>query len=154
MKLSELILEEYQANEEKIFKTRDLFENEKQELVLTKLRYEYIKLLDEMPILAQAHKDALYMEEQVERANVKVKVEEEIEVEGKPRLHMITIYDADLSVRTSNALRLAKIATLGQIYDMGPAELSRYRNCGRKSIRELDELFISLGFNDWIAKGE
>ena len=68
MKLSELILEEYQANEEKIFKTRDLFENEKQELVLTKLRYEYIKLLDEMPVLAQAHKDAIYMEEQVERA--------------------------------------------------------------------------------------
>ena len=67
MKLSELILEEYQANEEKIFKTRDLFENEKQELVLKKLRYEYIKLLDEMPILAQAHKDALYMEEQIER---------------------------------------------------------------------------------------
>ena len=68
MKLSKLILEEYQANEEKIFKTRDLFENEKQELVLTKLRYEYIKLLDEMPVLAQAHKDAIYMEEQVERA--------------------------------------------------------------------------------------
>lgn len=68
MKLSKLILEEYQANEEKIFKTRDLFENEKQELVLKKLRFEYIKLLDEMPVLAQAHKDAIYMEEQIEKA--------------------------------------------------------------------------------------
>tara|TARA_R110001606_G_C15354587_1_gene647873 strand:+ start:31 stop:315 length:285 start_codon:yes stop_codon:yes gene_type:complete len=68
MKLSKLILEEYQANEEKIFKTRDLFENEKQELVLKKLRFEYIKLLDEMPVLAQAHKDVLYMEGQVEKA--------------------------------------------------------------------------------------
>ena len=68
IKLSKLILEEYQANEEKIFKTRDLFENEKQELVLKKLRFEYIKLLDEMPVLAQAHKDVLYMEEQIEKA--------------------------------------------------------------------------------------
>ncbi len=68
IKLSKLILEEYQANEEKIFKTRDLFENEKQELVLKKLRFEYIKLLDEMPVLAQAYKDVLYMEEQVEKA--------------------------------------------------------------------------------------
>jgi hypothetical protein len=68
MKLSKLILEEYQANEEKIFKTRDLFENEKQELVLKKLRFEYIKLLDEMPVLAQAYKDAIYMEEQIEKA--------------------------------------------------------------------------------------
>ena len=152
MKLSKLILEEYQANEEKIFKTRGLFENEKQELVLTKLRYEYIKLLDEMPVLAQAHKDALYMEEQVERANVKV--DEEFEVEGKRRLHMISIYNADLSVRTSNVLRMAEIATLGQLYDMKPTELLRAKNCGRKSIRELDELFISLGFDDWIAKGE
>ncbi len=68
MKLSELVLEEYKANEEKIFKTRDLFENEKQEIVLKKLRFEYIKLLDEMPVLAQAHKDVLYMEEEIEKA--------------------------------------------------------------------------------------
>ena len=68
MKLSELVLEEYKANEEKIFKTRDLFENEKQEIVLKKLRFEYIKLLDEMPVLAQAHKDVLYMEEEIENA--------------------------------------------------------------------------------------
>lgn len=45
-----------------------MFENEKQEIVLKKLRFEYIKLLDEMPVLAQAHKDVLYMEEEIEKA--------------------------------------------------------------------------------------
>jgi hypothetical protein len=67
MKLSQIILEEYQENSKRIIKVYESFEEETQEMVLKHLRGEYIRLLGVAPILTQSYKDALYMEGEIEK---------------------------------------------------------------------------------------
>lgn len=55
------------------------------------------------------------------------------------------IAELELSVRSANCLREAKITTIGELVDKSPAELLKYRNFGKKSLAEIDELLKSMG---------
>jgi len=55
------------------------------------------------------------------------------------------IGELELSVRSANCLREAKIGTIGELVDKSPQELLKYRNFGKKSLQEIDELLKGMG---------
>ena len=66
-----------------------------------------------------------------------------------------SISELELSVRSANCLREAKIKTIGDLVEKSPQELLKYRNFGKKSLAEIDELLHSMGLQlGMLAKGE
>jgi DNA-directed RNA polymerase subunit alpha len=55
------------------------------------------------------------------------------------------ISELELSVRSANCLREAKIQTIGDLVQKSPQELLKYRNFGKKSLAEIDELLKGMG---------
>lgn len=55
------------------------------------------------------------------------------------------LQDMDLSVRALNCLRAAEVDTLGQLVKYHRADLLKFRNFGKKSLTELDELLERNG---------
>ncbi len=57
------------------------------------------------------------------------------------------IAELELSVRAANCLREAKITTIGELVQRSPQDLLKYRNFGKKSLAEIDELLKSMGLS-------
>ncbi len=57
------------------------------------------------------------------------------------------LVDMDLSVRALNCLKAADVETLGELVQFNKADLLKFRNFGKKSLTELDELLASLSLN-------
>ncbi len=55
------------------------------------------------------------------------------------------ISELELSVRSANCLREAQIHTIGELVDKSPQELLKYRNFGKKSLAEIEELLKGMG---------
>ena len=55
------------------------------------------------------------------------------------------IAELELSVRSANCLREAKIHTIGELVEKSPQELLKYRNFGKKSLAEIEELLKGMG---------
>ncbi len=55
------------------------------------------------------------------------------------------IGELELSVRSANCLREAKIATIGDLVKQKPPELLKFRNFGKKSLAEIEELLQGMG---------
>mgnify|MGYP006292190499 CR=1 FL=1 len=55
--------------------------------------------------------------------------------------------ELELSVRSSNCLRAAKIKTLGDLVQKTESEMLQYRNFGRKSLAEINEVLAKLGLS-------
>jgi DNA-directed RNA polymerase subunit alpha len=64
------------------------------------------------------------------------------------------LVDLDLSVRALNCLKAADVDSLGDLVQYNKNDLLKFRNFGKKSLTELDELLIgySLNFGMDIAK--
>ncbi|MDR1881630.1 MAG: DNA-directed RNA polymerase subunit alpha [Prevotella sp.] len=62
--------------------------------------------------------------------------------------------DMNLSVRALNCLKSAEVETLGELVQFNKNDLLKFRNFGKKSLTELDELLdsLSLSFGMDIAK--
>lgn len=54
------------------------------------------------------------------------------------------LVDMDLSVRALNCLKSAEVETLGELVRYNKTDLLKFRNFGRKSLTELDELLSNL----------
>jgi DNA-directed RNA polymerase subunit alpha len=52
--------------------------------------------------------------------------------------------DQDLSVRALNCLKAAEVETVGDLVKLHRSELLKFRNFGKKSLTELDELLANL----------
>ena len=52
--------------------------------------------------------------------------------------------DMDLSVRALNCLKSAEVETLGELVVFNKTDLLKFRNFGKKSLTELEELLLSL----------
>ena len=63
------------------------------------------------------------------------------------------ISELELSVRSANCLREAKIATIGELVEKTPQELLKYRNFGKKSLAEIEELLKGMGLALGISLG-
>ena len=57
------------------------------------------------------------------------------------------LVDMDLSVRALNCLKAAEVETLGELVSFTKNDLMKFRNFGKKSLTELEELVISKGLN-------
>lgn len=55
------------------------------------------------------------------------------------------LVDMDLSVRALNCLKAAEVETLGELVAFNKADLLKFRNFGKKSLTELEELVRSIG---------
>ena len=57
------------------------------------------------------------------------------------------LIDMDLSVRALNCLKAAEVDTLGDLVSFNKNDLMKFRNFGKKSLTELEELVIIKGLN-------
>jgi DNA-directed RNA polymerase subunit alpha len=74
--------------------------------------------------------------------------EEVVEDEEAARIRGLlekSVEELELSVRSSNCLRAAEIKTLGQLVTKSEAEMLKYRNFGRKSLREIADVLNEMG---------
>ena len=53
--------------------------------------------------------------------------------------------EMDLSVRALNCLKAAEVETLGDLVTFNKSDLMKFRNFGKKSLTELDELVALKG---------
>ena len=58
------------------------------------------------------------------------------------------LVDLDLSVRALNCLKAAEVETLGDLVKFNKNDLLKFRNFGKKSLTELDELLVDLTSGD------
>ena len=75
---------------------------------------------------------------------------DEIEVVDEELLHMrkllkTSLNDLDLSVRAYNCLKAADIKTLGDLVSIEISDMMKFRNFGKKSLTELEELVDNKG---------
>jgi DNA-directed RNA polymerase subunit alpha len=81
------------------------------------------------------------------------------EIEKLKELLNRSVEELELSVRSSNCLKAANLRTLGDLVRKTEADMLKYRNFGRKSLKEivdiLDGMGLSLGMDiDAILRGE
>ena len=57
------------------------------------------------------------------------------------------LVDLDLSVRALNCLKAADVESLGELVQYNRNDLLKFRNFGKKSLAELDDLLGNLNIN-------
>ena len=63
------------------------------------------------------------------------------------QLLMTKLTDLDLSVRALNCLKAAEIDTLGDLVSFDKNDLLKFRNFGKKSLSELEDLVDTKGLS-------
>jgi DNA-directed RNA polymerase subunit alpha len=58
-----------------------------------------------------------------------------------------SVEELELSVRSSNCLRAAEIKTIGDLVQKGEPEMLKYRNFGRKSLKEIQDILGEMGLH-------
>jgi DNA-directed RNA polymerase subunit alpha len=81
------------------------------------------------------------------------------EIERLKELLARSVEELELSVRSSNCLKAANLRTLGELVRKTEGDMLKYRNFGRKSLKEIvdimDGMGLSLGMDiDAILRGE
>jgi DNA-directed RNA polymerase subunit alpha len=87
-----------------------------------------------------------------ERITLETEIKREVEEFDESSLHMrqllkTKLVDMDLSVRALNCLKAADIETLGDLVSFNKNDLLKFRNFGKKSLTELEELVESKGLH-------
>ncbi|MBD5187185.1 MAG: DNA-directed RNA polymerase subunit alpha [Muribaculaceae bacterium] len=87
-----------------------------------------------------------------EKITLETPAENNVEEFDEEVLHMrqllkSKLVDMDLSVRALNCLKSAEVETLGELVVFNKNDLLKFRNFGRKSLNELDELLSSLNLS-------
>jgi DNA-directed RNA polymerase subunit alpha len=78
-------------------------------------------------------------------------IEEEVEEEVDEEIMKIrktldkSVEELELSVRSSNCLRAAEIKTIGDLVQKSEGEMLKYRNFGRKSLKEIQDILGEMG---------
>jgi DNA-directed RNA polymerase subunit alpha len=57
------------------------------------------------------------------------------------------VEELELSVRSSNCLRTAEIKTIGDLVKKTESEMLKFRNFGRKSLKEISDILSSMGLH-------
>ncbi len=76
--------------------------------------------------------------------------EEEEEVKVDEDLYQklrMPVSELELSVRSANCLKEAKIKTIGELVQKSEAEMLKYRNFGKKSLAEIKEIIVGMGLS-------
>ena len=91
----------------------------------------------------------LFSDEKITLENNDVDGNEEFdeEVLRMRQLLKTKLVDMDLSVRALNCLKAADVETLGDLVQFNKTDLLKFRNFGKKSLTELDDLLESLNLS-------
>lgn len=124
---------------------------------------DFEKLVFEIQTDGSIHpKDALKEAAEILIHHFMLFSDEKITLEAKPKtpveeldentLHMrqllkTKLVDLDLSVRALNCLKAADVETLGELVSYSKADLLKFRNFGKKSLTELEDLVRSKNLN-------
>lgn len=75
--------------------------------------------------------------------------EEEEEEEDKEFLELINkpITELELSVRSANCLEAANIKTIGDLVQKTEAQMLKYKNFGKKSLSEIQNILVGMGIH-------
>ena len=95
------------------------------------------------------HHFALFSDEKIMLESPEAEVNQEFDEEV---LHMrqllkTKLTEMDLSVRALNCLKAANVDTLGDLVQYNKTDLLKFRNFGKKSLTELDDLLESLNLS-------
>jgi DNA-directed RNA polymerase subunit alpha len=80
-------------------------------------------------------------------------IEEEVEEEVNEDILRIrkllekSVEELELSVRSSNCLRAAEIKSIGDLVQKSEGEMLKYRNFGRKSLKEIQDILGEMGLS-------
>jgi DNA-directed RNA polymerase subunit alpha len=80
-------------------------------------------------------------------------IEEEVEEEVDEEVMRIrklldkSVDELELSVRSSNCLRAAEIKSIGDLVQKSEPEMLKYRNFGRKSLKEIQDILGEMGLH-------
>ncbi len=69
------------------------------------------------------------------------------ELERMKRTLDKSVEELELSVRSSNCLRAAEIKTIGDLVQKSEQEMLKYRNFGRKSLKEIQDILGEMGLS-------
>jgi len=91
----------------------------------------------------------LFSDEKITLENAEMDGNEEFdeEVLRMRQLLKTKLVDMDLSVRALNCLKAADVETLGDLVQFNKTDLLKFRNFGKKSLTELDDLLDSLNLS-------
>ena len=91
----------------------------------------------------------LFSDEKITLENADLDGNEEFdeEVLRMRQLLKTKLVDMDLSVRALNCLKAADVETLGDLVQFNKTDLLKFRNFGKKSLTELDDLLESLNLS-------
>ncbi len=89
----------------------------------------------------------------------KLPEEEEAPVETEEQRLMkeklkVPISELELSVRSSNCLKEARIKTIGDLVRRSEMEMLKYRNFGKKSLAEISKILVDMGLTLGMKIGE
>lgn len=95
------------------------------------------------------HHFMLFSDERItlETEAVKASVQYDEETLHIRQLLKSKLADMDLSVRALNCLKAAEVETLGELVAYSKSDLMKFRNFGKKSLTELEELVHEKGLN-------
>src|SRR5580765_188495 len=80
-------------------------------------------------------------------------IEEDVEEEVDEELMRVrklldkSVEELELSVRSSNCLRAAEIKTIGDLVQKSEAEMLKFRNFGRKSLKEIQDILAEMNLH-------
>lgn len=116
------------------FRLRDLKQESEQNKIL---RGDMRALMEKVKILEA--------ENQAFRKKWDMDIKEQPAYEGEINFQLLStrLVDLDLSIRALNCLKAAEIETLGDLVKYEKNEFLKFRNFGKKSLRELEELLES-----------
>ncbi len=91
----------------------------------------------------------LFSDERItlETEAVKASIQYDEETLHTRQLLKSKLVDMDLSVRAINCLKTAELETLGELVSFSKSDLMKFRNFGKKSLTELEELVHAKGLN-------
>lgn len=89
----------------------------------------------------------LFINFDVEQEEDKVESEKDAETERIRKILTTSVDDLELSVRSHNCLKAADIKTLGDLVKKDESEMLKFRNFGRKSLAELQDIVDNYGLD-------
>ncbi len=72
---------------------------------------------------------------------------EDEEISSTRRLLDKSVEELELSVRSSNCLRAAEIKSIGDLVQKSESEMLKYRNFGRKSLKEIQDILSEMNLS-------
>lgn len=93
-------------------------------------------LMDHLAVIANINDEVVVMEDVIKESGV----------EQQNKGQQLMIEDLDLSVRSYNCLKRAGIQTVDELTQKTEDEMMRVRNLGKKSLKEVKDKLIELGY--------